>query len=626
MKTTIYFIALLTFVSFQLFAQHALIGTWEYKNDSVRSVKIITPTHWMVFTESHNRHGGEFIRAHGGTYSLAGNKYVEKIETASFEDFGEEKTDFTFEIEENKFYQTGTLTLADGTVVPINEVWQKVNNENTYDNNPSVGTWEQLFSSYTMPNGTKDSHTKATASRFQIITSTHWMRISHREGKFENFVGGSYNIDGDKIYPIIEFSSHPALKNNEVVVDQKVDGDKMYWNGYATNVKDKGTLTFEDVFQKVENIGNEIIVPISPYPISEDNFSVSTIAEGFSIPYGIAIIEDNEYFITDRIGKMFHFKDGNLTEINGVPAVAVVKLGEVMLLGGLMDLSIHPDYSNNSWVYMAYVSRDCLGKVARCKIQNDSISQFEIIFTTQNQNIFGNGMRMVWEDDTHFFLNVGSTNFSTNTHPILTSQDLHSEAGKIHRLMEDGSIPSDNPTFDGFTSPSTIWSYGHRDVQGLHYNKIENELIGVEHGPKGGDELNVIKKGGNYGWPLFSYGTHYYNGEFVSTISEDSAATFTTLPEYYWTVPTKDGGRSIGPACLLKVEGSNISDWNNYFLFGSLPFRRLMKYDRNSNETYGLNIEGRVRTIKQLPSGDIIALIERSNTGKSNGKIIRISY
>jgi glucose/arabinose dehydrogenase len=373
-----------------------------------------------------------------------------------------------------------------------------------------------------------------------------------------------------------------------------------------------------------QNLGDDIPVPPSPYPISNDTFSVSTIAKGFVIPYGIAIVGENEYFISDRIGKMFHYQDGKLTEISGLPGVGVMKLGEIMLLGGLMDLSIHPDYLNNKWVYVTYVSIDALAKVARCKIENDSITQFEIIFTTQNQNITGNGMRMVWEDEKHFFLNIGGTSFSTTSHPILNAQDLHSGSGKIHRLREDGSIPPDNPIFDGFTSPSSIWSYGHRDVQGLHYDKSVQELIGVEHGPKGGDELNVIEKGKNYGWPLFSFGTDY-SGESVSLISKDSAAVFTVLPEHYWTVPTKNGGKAIGPACLLKVEGSNISDLNNYFLIGSLVFKRLMKYDRDTHETYGLNIEGRVRTIKQLPSGDIIALIERSNTGKSNGKIIRIS-
>lgn len=190
--------------------------------------------------------------------------------------------------------------------------------------------------------------------------------------------------------------------------------------------------------------------------------------------------------------------------------------------------------------------------------------------------------------------------------------------------MEDGSIPSDNPIFNGFSSPMSIWSYGHRDVQGLFYDVTDNTLFGVKHGPKGGDEFNVIEKGENYGWPLFTYGINY-DGAIVSMISEDSASTFTILPEHYWTVQTNDGGQSIAPACLLKVQNSNITDWNNHFLLGSLAYRRLMKYNRTTDETYCLNIEGRVRTIKQLPSGDIIALIERTNTNKTDGKIVRIT-
>lgn len=113
-------------------------------------------------------------------------------------------------------------------------------------------------------------------------------------------------------------------------------------------------------------------------------------------------------------------------------------------------------------------------------------------------------------------------------------------------------------------------------------------------------------------------------GVGVSTISKDSAAKFTTLPEHYWTVPSNDGGQSIGPACLLKVAGNNIPEWNDHFLIGSLSFGRLMKYNRATDKTFGLNIAGRVRTIRQLPGGDFIALIERSNLTDANGKIIRI--
>lgn len=371
---------------------------------------------------------------------------------------------------------------------------------------------------------------------------------------------------------------------------------------------------------------SSIGVPDSPYLISEDSFLIDTIAQGFVIPYGIAIVEENEYFITDRIGKMFHFKDGNQTEIAGMPEVVTFGTPGLAAImhGGLMDISIHPNYSTNAWIYISYLDSDGLAKVSRLKIQDNVATQFKTIFATRSEHYTGNGMRIVWEDSTHFFLNVGNSDWSTSTNPALKAQDLNDDAGKIHRLMEDGSIPADNPVFENFTSPTTIWSYGHRDVQGLYLEDSTNTLFGVEHGPKGGDEFNIIEKGKNYGWPLFSYGINY-DGAWVSLISADSAATFTVFPEHYWTVPTHDGGQAIAPACLLKVDGSTISDWNGYFLLGSLAYRRLMKYNRATDETFGLNIEGRVRTIKQLPSGDIIALIERNDLDKSNGLIIKIS-
>ena len=370
---------------------------------------------------------------------------------------------------------------------------------------------------------------------------------------------------------------------------------------------------------------NLILVPDSPYPISNDSFSIDTIAQGFTIPYGLAIIEENEYLITDRIGKLYHFKAGIQTEVLGIPKVVTFGTSGIpaILHGGLMDLSLHPNYSINSWIYICYLDIDGFAKVSRFKIVHNVAIELETIFKTRAQHYTGNGMRIVWENDTHFFLNVGNSNLSTYANPVLNAQDLADDAGKIHRLMDDGSIPKDNPIFENYDAPTSIWTYGHRDVQGLYFDQSTNTLFGIEHGPKGGDEFNVIEKGKNYGWPLFSYGINY-DGAWVSTISKDSAATFTVLPEYYWTVPTSDGGQAIGPACLLKVRGSNISDWNDYFLFGSLFYSRLMKYNRESDETFGLAIEGRVRTIQQLPSGDFLALIERNDLTKSNGMIIKI--
>ena len=370
---------------------------------------------------------------------------------------------------------------------------------------------------------------------------------------------------------------------------------------------------------------NIVKVPDSPYVISNDVYSTDTIAQGFVIPYGCAIVGEHEYFITDRIGKMFHIKNGEQKEIAGMPKVVTFGIPGIkaILHGGLMDISLHPNYATNAWIYISYLDSAGLSKVSRFKIQDNSAVNLEPIFTSRVVDYSGNGMRIVWEDSTHFFLNIGNSDLATSANPVLFAQDLHHDAGKIHRLMEDGSIPHDNPMYGSDTLPSTIWSYGHRDVQGLYLDDSTNTLFGIEHGPKGGDEFNIIEKGKNYGWPLFSYGINY-DGQWVSTISKDSAATFTVFPEHYWTVPTNDGGQAVAPACLLKVQGSNIQVWNGFFVFGSLAFRRLMKFNRETGETFGLNIEGRVRTIKQLPSGDLIALIERNDIRKSNGLILRI--
>ena len=146
-------------------------------------------------------------------------------------------------------------------------------------------------------------------------------------------------------------------------------------------------------------------VPVSPYPISEDAFSVDTIADGFVIPYGIAIVNDKEYFITDRIGKLFHFKNEHQIEIQGIPSVKTFgdKGIPAIMHGGLMDVSLHPKFNINSWMYISYLDTDGFAKVSRFKIQNNKTVQFETIFKTRSQNYYGNGMRIVWEDDTHFF-------------------------------------------------------------------------------------------------------------------------------------------------------------------------------------------------------------------------------
>lgn len=233
-----------------IFAQSPLVGVWEYQVDTLKSTKIITPTHWIVFTESIKDNSAKFIRSQGGTYTRHGNKYVESSDVASWDDYGKEKTDYTFKVEGNKFYQKGILTLADGTQVPIDEVWQKVKSAKPNANN-QAGTWEQLSSTTIMADGRKTSLTTATATRFHVATPTHWMRISHRNNKFEQAMGGTYTTEGNKLYPRIEYASFPVNKSAKIEITNRFAGNKMYWNGFMQDADGKTLFTFQEVFQRI---------------------------------------------------------------------------------------------------------------------------------------------------------------------------------------------------------------------------------------------------------------------------------------------------------------------------------------------------------------------------------------
>ncbi|MEL6853168.1 MAG: PQQ-dependent sugar dehydrogenase [Bacteroidota bacterium] len=211
-------------------------------------------------------------------------------------------------------------------------------------------------------------------------------------------------------------------------------------------------------------------IPSSPYPVSEDSFSLDTLAEGFTIPFGLAVVNEDEYFITDRLGDFFHYQQGSLTKIKGTPKVTYFDDPGIAAIkhGGLMDVSLHPNYAQNGWIYMAFLATSGHAKAVRLKVEGDKITELEELFASRDQIYLGNGMRIVWQDAQHFFLNVGGSAYSTRNNPVMLAQDFQMDAGKIHRLLEDGGVPADNPILPGLSSPTSIWSYGHRDAQGFH--------------------------------------------------------------------------------------------------------------------------------------------------------------
>ena len=341
---------------------------------------------------------------------------------------------------------------------------------------------------------------------------------------------------------------------------------------------------------------------------------LETLATGFNIPWAIAAITENEFLISDRTGALYYYEKNEISEVKNIPISQTVTGGN-LIFGGLMDVSLHPNFNSNNLVYIAYVNLDYLLSVARFELVEKESRNLEVIFKA---NEFSIGSRIEWEDSEHFFLSLG---VGGDPFPDTGPQDLNSDRGKIHRLTSNGNVPMDNPILPGKSSPSSIWSYGHRNPQGLCYDKENKILYSNEHGPLGGDELNIIEKGGNYGWPLFSYGLNYDQTP-VSSMSEEEANSISILPIKYWGPNSR-----VAPSSLLKLSNSLISDWNDSFLIGSLYRQDLIRYDHRSGETRTiLNDIGRVRDIELSPDGSILISLDKGSPNESDkGRILRIT-
>jgi len=266
-------------------------------------------------------------------------------------------------------------------------------------------------------------------------------------------------------------------------------------------------------------------------------------------------------------------------------------------------------------VYIAYDDASLDLTVARFELRDDRAEQFRVIYESDEFSI---GSRIEWQDSSHFFLSFG---VGGDPRPAPGPQDLSADVGKIHRLAADGQIPPDNPIIAGALQPSTIWSYGHRNPQGLYYDAAERKLYASEHGPLGGDELNVVNAGANYGWPLFSYGLNYDRTR-VSEMTEDAARAVSTLPAKFWGPDYR-----VAPSGLHFVEGSQFAAWNDAFLFGALRMQPLMRSDPVADETrVVLQNVGRVRDIAQLPSGKLLIAVDAGSPKSSDrGRIIELS-
>jgi glucose/arabinose dehydrogenase len=339
----------------------------------------------------------------------------------------------------------------------------------------------------------------------------------------------------------------------------------------------------------------------------KQKFSIDTLTTALFNPWGLAFLPDGRILVTERKGEIRIIKDGKLLEekIENVPAVYAQ--GQ----GGLMDIQLHPDYASNGWIYLSYAKPGAGGggtTIARAKLEGNTLTNLEELFSAQPFNDSGVhfGSRIVFDGQGHIFFSSGERGTKEN------AQTLENHLGKVLRLNEDGSVPADNPFVSTAGAKPEIWSYGHRNPQGLYYNTATNSLWEVEHGPRGGDELNNVEKGKNYGWPVITYGINYDGTPITDITKKDGLEQ----PIWYW-VP------SIATCGMTQVTSDKYPGWKNNILVGALALTHIARVELNGSNQFVkqeklLDKIGRVRAIAQGPDGFLYIATE------SPGMVFRI--
>ena len=348
----------------------------------------------------------------------------------------------------------------------------------------------------------------------------------------------------------------------------------------------------------------------APAPAAAARAVVLTSA--LSSPWGLAFLPDGRMLVTQKSGSMVVVSaDGSTVSapLSGVPAVA--SAGQ----GGLLDVAIDPDFETDPWVYWAYAETGSGGSgtaVARGRLSGLGLINVQVIFR-QLPKVSGNGhfgSRLVFRSDNTLYVTLGERQKGS------PAQDLGSHLGKVVRIQRDGSVPSGNPNLGSGALPE-LWSYGHRNPQGAALHPVTGELWLSEHGPQGGDELNRVTPGGNYGWPIKSYGCNY--GDPVGDACRIGGGTHAPTyiePVSYW-VPT-----SIAPSGLAFYTGAGFPEWQGNAFFGALAGSALWRVVLNgatevSREQLFANLGERIRCVKQGPDGWLYLLTD-------SGKLIRI--
>jgi glucose/arabinose dehydrogenase len=336
-----------------------------------------------------------------------------------------------------------------------------------------------------------------------------------------------------------------------------------------------------------------------------------TVAGGLDHPWSVAFLPDGRMLVTERPGRLrLVGRDGRLDPraIEGLPP-NIAEHGQ----GGLLDVALHPKFAENGWIYLSYAARDASGvgtEVARGKLAGDRLTEVQILFRMQPKSGGGRhfGSRLVFDREGYLFVTLGDRGEQDR------AQRLDDHAGKIVRLHDDGRVPADNPFAQRAGAKPETYSLGNRNVQGAALHPRTGALWAHEHGPQGGDEVNVIRAGVNYGWPVITYGVNYGIG---TKIGEGTAKPGMAQPLHYW-VP------SIAPSGMAFYEGERFPRWKGDLFVGALRDRMLVRLRLDGEkvvkeERMLRGTLGRIRDVRTGPDGYLYLL-----TDESDGKLVRL--
>lgn len=346
--------------------------------------------------------------------------------------------------------------------------------------------------------------------------------------------------------------------------------------------------------------------PIAEVNLGSKKYNVNKISENHGIVWGLDFLDNETLIFTEKTGNLntFSLKTSKAKVLKNPPKSVVH--GQ----GGLLDVAVHPKFSKTKKVYVTYtksINNQFTLAAAWAELQNGAFGPWNEFFVAQtaNKNMEHFGSRLVFDGKGHIFISAGERGERQS------AQKLSEHTGKIIRLKEDGSVPKDNPFIKTANAKPEIWSYGHRNPQGMYYDLSTSTLYAMEHGPQGGDEINIVKKGANYGWPVITYGKEYGSG---SDIGEGTQKNGMEQP-YKHFVP------SIAPSGLVIYKGSKLPDFKEYIISGSLVLTHLnlvKKLEKEFCEVRLLKDVGdRIRDVIQGPD-------ELLYFSTDSGKILRI--